>query len=211
MAFQLTETTSTVSLDDVIDPSACAVLVIDMQKDLLHPNYAKTIEHIAALVASARAAGCYVVYVKNRVLDRDQSSSTAERTRRLRLGLNLNVTMDGTEGQEVVDELKPLAGDPVVFKHRLDAFHGTSLDMLLRVRGVSTVIITGVATHGCVTATSYASQSRDYNVVVARDCVASWDQSVHEACIKVLESVMGFVADSTEIVKRWSLVKPTAR
>lgn len=204
MPFQLTDADETISLQDVLRPNSCALLVIDMQKDLQHPNYGDVVDRIRTLVAAARAAGCFIVFIKNRVLDDDMSNSVAERTRRRRLGLSLNVTMDGTDGQEIVDALKPLPQDPVVFKHRLDAFYGTSLEQLLRIRGVSTVVITGVATHGCVTATSYAAQSRDYHVVVASDGVASWDRSVHDACLTVLKNTMGFVADSAEISQAWS-------
>ena len=97
----------------------------------------------------------------------------------------------------------PQPQDPVVRKLRLDAFHGTNLDTLLRARKIETLLVTGIATHGCVTGTSYAAQARDYHVIVVRDCVATWSDELQESALRVLAGTMTALADSSAIAACW--------
>ena len=84
-----------------------------------------------------------------------------------------------------------------------DAFHGTNLDTLLRARKIETLLVTGIATHGCVTGTSYAAQARDYHVIVVRDCVATWSEELQESALRVLGGTMTALADSSAIAGCW--------
>ena len=162
------------------------------------------VDALAALIMRARAAGVFVVYIQNVVMKNGLSHTPAETLRRRNVGLALEVTVDGTQGQEFVDDIAPAASDPVVRKLRLDSFYGTTLETILRARRIETVLITGVATHGCVTGTSYAAQARDFNVVVVADCVATWDEELHRAALSVLRGTMTAVAPSSAVVEYWS-------
>jgi nicotinamidase-related amidase len=190
-------------LGQVLQPAKAALLVIDVQKDFAKPPMRPAVDALATLLAGARAAGVYVVYVQNVVMAHGLSHTAAETLRRRRLGMALEVTVDGTAGQEFVEEIAPRKSDPVVRKLRLDAFYGTSLETVLRARGIETVLITGIATHGCVTGTSYAAQARDFNVVVVSDCVATWDESLHTAALRVLGGTMTGISTSSELLEHW--------
>ena len=191
------------ALTDIVNPAHSALLVIDVQNDLCPPEYKPTIARLERLLAAAREAGVFIVYIQNTVLP-GVSNSPAEIARRRKLGLAVEVTLSGTEGERFVDLIAPKPSDLVVRKHRLNAFEGTNLEMLLRNRGVETVIITGVATHGCVTGTCYAAQGLNYYVVVAEDCVDSWKADLHEAAMHVLRNTMNQVTSADTLAHTWS-------
>jgi nicotinamidase-related amidase len=192
------------NLVPLVQPGRAALLVIDVQKDFVKPPMQPMVDALAALLAKARAAGVFVVYVQNFVMRNGLSHTSAEIVRRGNVGLAMEVTVDGTRGQEFVDDIAPQPDDPVVRKLRLDSFYGTNLETLLRARNIDTVLITGVATHGCVTGTSYAAQARDFNVVVVKDCVATWSDELHQSALRVLGGTMAGVVDSETLAGAWS-------
>lgn len=192
------------NLVPLVQPGRAALLVIDVQKDFVKAPMQPMVDALAALLARARAAGVFVVYVQNFVMKNGLSHTPAETLRRGNVGLAMEVTVDGTEGQEFVDQIAPLAGDPVVRKLRLDSFYGTNLETILRARRIETVLVTGVATHGCVTGTSYAAQARDFNVVVVEDCVATWSDELHRSALHVLRGTMGGVLHSSALAECWA-------
>jgi nicotinamidase/pyrazinamidase len=81
--------------------------------------------------------------------------------------------LQGTAGAQVISDLKPEAGDLIVEKPRFSAFFKTDLDVILRERGVETVVIGGISTEVCVLSTAYDAICHDFNVIVLDDCCAS--------------------------------------
>jgi ureidoacrylate peracid hydrolase len=191
------------TLGDMVNPAHTALLVIDVQNDLCPPSYEPTIVRLSSLLTAARKAGVFIVYVQNSVVP-GLTNSQSEIARREKLGLRVDVTLFGSEGERFVKAIAPLEEDVVVRKHRLNAFEGTDLNMLLRNRGIETIVCTGVATHGCVTGTSYAAQGMDYYVVVVEDCVDSWQKDLHQASLLVLRNTMNDVTSSDKLVDLWS-------
>ena len=190
-------------LEEMVSPAHAVLLVVDVQNDLCPPSYAPMLPKLERVIAGARKAGVLVMYVQNVVLAGGISHSASEVSRRTHLGMRLEYTMEGTPGEQFVPQVAPRPGDPVVKKHRLNAFEGTNLDMLLRGRGIETLVITGVATHGCVISPSYAAVALNYYVVPVSDCVASWQQDLHEASLLVMKHTMHRVVDSTELLAVW--------
>jgi len=190
------------SLDETVEPEHTCLIVIDVQNDFRIPSYDQMIARLQKLIATARQCGVFVLYVQNTVLP-GLSNSAAEIARRRKLGLTVDVTLAGTQGEKIVPEIRPQEDEPIVHKHRLNAFAGTNLEMLLQIRGVETVIITGVATHGCVTGTSYAAQALNHYVVVVEDCVDSWKPDLHEAALHVLRSTMNYVTSAEAVTQIW--------
>jgi|tagenome__1003787_1003787.scaffolds.fasta_scaffold20958694_3 ureidoacrylate peracid hydrolase len=192
------------TLEETIAPAHTALLVTDVQNDFCRdePRQAM-IPHIARLLDAARQSGVEVVYIQNTVLPDGLSDSPADLARRRKLGIDTNVTIDGTWGQQIVDQLAPRPKDPVVRKHRLSGFIGTTLDILLRSRGIETIVCTGTATHGCVINTAYAAIAHNYYVVVAEDCVASWRQDLHESALFLMRSTVNYVVDSAQLMQAW--------
>lgn len=97
----------------------------------------------------------------------------------------------GTWGSQVVDELKPLPEEPVVFKRRFSGFFGTDLDLILRENCIEEVVVTGVLTNICVLYTASDAYQRGYRVTVPKDCVAAADAEMHEFALRQLEQVVG--------------------
>jgi nicotinamidase-related amidase len=192
------------TLEETVAPAHTALLVTDVQNDFCRdqPRQAM-IPHIARLLDTARQSGVEVVYIQNTVLPDGLSDSPADLARRRKLGIDTNVTIDGTWGQQIVDQLAPRPKDPVVRKHRLSGFIGTTLDILLRSRGIETIVCTGTATHGCVINTAYAAIAHNYYVVVAEDCVASWRQDLHESALFLMRSTVNYVVDSAQLMRAW--------
>jgi ureidoacrylate peracid hydrolase len=192
------------TLEETVAPAHTALLVIDVQNDFCRDEPRQTmIPHIARLLEAARASGVAVVYIQNAVLPDGLSDSPADLARRRKLGINTDVTIDGTWGQQIVDPLAPRPNEPVVRKHRLSGFIGTTLDILLRSRGIETIVCTGTATHGCVINTAYAAIAHNYYVVVAEDCVASWRQDLHESALFLMRNTVNYVVDAEQVIQAW--------
>jgi nicotinamidase-related amidase len=192
-------------LDELVDPSRAALVIIDMQRDFVEPGFAfdrlgldlsmypAVRPRIAALLAAARTAGVLVVHVQMTTLPGGMSESPAQLRFALRLrrqdgltGGRFRYTEQGDAGREFVDELAPRDGELVVPKWRSSGFWGTSLDLLLRSNGIETVVVTGCTTEGCVESTARDALFNDYYVVIVEDCVASDDRAQHEASLLLM-------------------------
>ena len=117
-------------------------------------------------------------------------------------GEPVQYTVDGSEGQAIVDELAPEPDDLIVKKYRSSGFWGTNLDLLLRSNGIKSVVMTGATTEGCVESTARDAMFNDYYVVVAEDCVASDDPAQHEASLLLMRHRFD-IATAEEIVALW--------
>lgn len=117
--------------------------------------------------------------------------------------------MEGSWGQQVVNELQPLPGEIRVKKHRSSAFFQTDLDLILKNNGIKTVIVTGVATAGCVDAAARDAQFHDLYAVVPRDCCAMSNRQQHEASLFISKAD---VVTSDDLLQLWARQQtPVAR
>ena len=191
------------TFDETVAPSRTALVVIDVQNDLCGPHCLPLLPQLKALIQIARDAGVYVVYVQHSTLPDGLSNSASLKARRRIQGMGRDLTVEGTPGYDLVEEIAPLPGDPIVRKHRMNSFLGTDLDMLLRCKRIETVVTTGVSTHACVLNTSCAAIGNDYYVVVVEDCVGSRKTEVHEAALTVLRDSVHYVVDSRQLIDTW--------
>ncbi|MDX6262007.1 MAG: biuret amidohydrolase [Kribbellaceae bacterium] len=210
-------------LDELVDPSRAALVIIDMQRDFVEPGFAfdrlgvdlsmypAVRPRIAELLAAARTAGVLVVHVQMTTLPGGMSESPAQLRFNLRLqrrdsitGGRFRYTEQGDAGREFVDELVPRDGELVVPKWRSSGFWGTSLDLLLRSNGIETVVVSGCTTEGCVESTARDALFNDYYVVIVEDCVASDDRAQHEASLLLMRHRFE-VACSTEVSSEWKV------
>jgi nicotinamidase-related amidase len=109
----------------------------------------------------------------------------------------------GEHGHDLVDELQPRAGEPVLDKPGYSAFHQTELDQILRGWGVATVILCGVTTEVCVHTTLRAAIDHGLNAITVADACAASEPHLQEpalAMIGVEGGIFGSVADSTVLV-----------
>ena len=202
-------------VEEILDPRHTALVVVDMQQDFCSPEghfaragrdvsrIAAIVPAIANLVGTARSLGVPVVHIMQTTLANHASDSPAWMYFKTRDGKAPNYTMDGSWGQEIVPELAPDPGEPVVKKHRPSAFYLTDLDLILRNRGIATVAICGCITQGCVQATTMDASFHDYYSVLIKDCVQSTNQELHENALKFLGSRYDLVT-SEELARIWS-------
>ena len=141
------------------------------------------------LRAAARAAGALVCHVGFWTLpDHGSDSGPWLAQRRRATYASDKIAIAGSEGAEFIDELTPGDDELVVHKRRYSAFKGTDLDMLLRARGIRTVVPTGVSTNVCVESTLRDAFEYDFYVCVPEDGVASWDMNLHAAALKTADA-----------------------
>jgi ureidoacrylate peracid hydrolase len=211
---------SSADLARKVDPRHTALVVIDYQNDfvaeggaldvagMLSPALGAVEPAIAHLVALARAAGCRIVFVRC-AYDRDLYLSEAflEQARRSFKGglyTEVPVCASGTWGADFAGAVRPLDGDIVVTKHRFGAFEGTDLDLILRVHGIRTIVVSGVVTHVCVESTVREAFFRDYSCVVPRDAVAGWQPQWHATSLEVMDWGFAEVLPTERLEQAWA-------
>ena len=210
------EPTMIASLRDRIDPAHTAILLIDMQKDLVYDGFLcdqagrdltatrSVIPTMKRLLEAARSSGTLVCHVGFWTLPEHGSDSGPWLAQRRRSTYSSDVLcIADTEGAEFIDELAPAPGELIIYKHRYSAFKGTDLDMTLRARGIKTVITTGVSTNVCVESTLRDAFETGYYVCIPSDATASWDMSLHAATLQTVTHRFGLVTTTDEIDSLW--------
>jgi len=94
----------------------------------------------------------------------------------------------------------PVGNDIVITKHRISAFTGTDLDMILRSKEVDTVMLLGIATSGVVLSTLLDAVDADYRAIVVKDCCSDRDDEVHRVLVEKLFPQRGTVVTSVELL-----------
>ena len=95
------------------------------------------------------------------------------------------------------------AGDVVIAKTRYSAFHGTSLDGLLKAKDVDTLVVCGLTTECCVDCTVRDAFHLDYQVFVAADACAAYEADLHDAALRSLELNCAILVKSDEVAAAW--------
>jgi len=207
-------------LRDKVDPRHTALVVIDMQNDFIADegliaregrdvSAAKDMaEHLPKLIKAARAAGIFVVFVRN-VYTSEQnfylSDVWLEQAARKRAGgyTRIPVCAAGSWGGDFYGDVRPEPNDPIVTKHRYSAFYNTDLDTILRANGIRTVVSHG-GIHGCRHQCLCGDQrARDYYVVVASDGTAAYVQADHDMTLKNIDRFFGEISSIDELTALW--------
>jgi nicotinamidase-related amidase len=164
----------------VVDPASTALLVVDMQNDLvkrggslLVPEAEATIPAIRGLLDVARDSCMRVVYSQDTHHDGDPEWEIWPEH-----------CLEGSWGWEIVAELAPRLDDTVLRKVRYDAFYGTPLDHLLRLWGVDTLVICGTLANISVQYTAASAALRWYSVVIPRDAISTLEPFDLEASLR---------------------------
>ena len=159
-----------------------AIIVVDMLKDAFKrkdipatQEYLKILPKIKELLEEARKLRIPIIFACDSFLENDFIFKGKH-----------SYSIRGTEGAEVVEDLRPRKEDQILLKRRFSAFFKTDLDQTLRLLGADTVVITGINTHVCVYATAMDSVCNDFYAIVLEDCSASRDREVHQGSIEVL-------------------------
>jgi ureidoacrylate peracid hydrolase len=208
------------SLKRKVDPAHAALIIIDVQNDFCAPggvvaNEGQDVseamrvgERLPAFVDAARSAGVLVIFVRTVYTTRHNfylSDSLLEHAARRRPGRHIKTPfcVDGSWGGDFFGQVRPRPEDPIVTKHRYSGFHNTELDTVLRVHGIRTLIISGVATNVCVATTAHDGFMRDYYIVLVEDGTASYTQDEHEAALDDINRYFGEVTNIAAVTSIW--------
>jgi nicotinamidase-related amidase len=167
-----------------LDPTRTAVLCMDYQTGIVS-NYIKDehlLPHAASVLKQARSAGMPVIYVQ--VCFRPNFPEISPRNAAfsaIKTSPQYQQMLSGP-GREIHSSVAPEADDIIVTKHRVGAFAGTDLDMILRAKDIDTLILFGISTSGVVLSTLRHAADTDYRLIVIKDCCADLDPEVH-ACL----------------------------
>lgn len=114
---------------------------------------------------------------------------------------NVYMTIRGTPGCQLLPELDAADSDRVLVKKRYSAFFGTNLDQVLGELQATSLILAGINTHACVRMTAIDGYQRDWRVVLARECVASYDPRHHEISMQYMAERIATALSNTEIAR----------
>ena len=206
-----------------LDTSRTAVIVIDVQNDFCSPGgymhqeshpldmVQEMLPNLKAFLAGAKEAGVPRIFFQaNYATDYNWYLSPVwlERARRSNPKgghIDYAVCEEGAWGFEIVDGFQPsgMKDEIVIKKHRYSGFVGTELDLVLRSRGIKTVVMTGVATNVCVESTARDAFMRDYHVVLLSDCSATYSDAEQEATLANIRQYFGEVTTSADVLGVW--------
>jgi nicotinamidase-related amidase len=170
-----------------IDASRSAVLSMDMQTGIISVLLKDNLDMVpraASLLKSARNAGLTIIHV--RVGFRPKLPEISPRNKifeSLKNSPQHQQLFEGASG-EIHPQVAPQGDDIVVTKHRVNAFAGTDLQMILRAKEIDTLVLFGIATSGVVLSTLLDACDADYRLIVIRDCCADPDQELHAALLE---------------------------
>jgi biuret amidohydrolase len=205
------------------DPTRTALLVVDMQHGFLDPGASlevpkgrEIIPSIKDLVACCRSIGAPVIYTQFIY------SPAIPCLRGEPFGIehlppvpgaptgyghpsgNCLVGPDsglGRESAAILPELEPLPSELVLASHCYDKFLDTPLDLTLRSRGITHLLVTGVTTDICVNCTVLAAANRNYHVTAVIDGVATIDDNLHQACLRIWERKFARLRTAAQLAK----------
>ncbi|WP_426503476.1 cysteine hydrolase family protein [Dactylosporangium sp. McL0621] len=210
------------------DPATTALIVIDMQRDFMEPGgfgetlgndvaqLRRTIEPTRALLAAARAAGLTIIHTREGHRP-DLSDCPPAKLNRgdpsLRIGAPGpmgRILIRGEPGHDIIDELAPAPGEPVIDKPGKGAFYATDLGERLTAGGIRSLVVTGVTTEVCVHTTVREANDRGYECLVLADCVGSYFPEFQAAGLKMIAAqggIFGWVAESPAFIAALQPVK----
>ena len=182
-----------------------ALLIVDMQNDMAHPDGRALINDAAhkapvmsAMLDAWREAKEPVVHL---VRSYRADTWNVERFRVPFFQNDRGFLVERTWGAEILDRLAPEPGEPVVVKQRFSGFAFTELDLLLRRAGVTKVVVVGVNLPNCPRTTMYDAVGLDYDVVAVADALATTSDETHRINLQDLAGIGVRIATADEVIR----------
>jgi nicotinamidase-related amidase len=203
------------------EPAKAALLIIDMQRDFLEPGgfgemlgndvsqLRRTIEPNRRLLEAWRAHGLTVIHTREGHRPDLSDLPPAKKIRGRSAtcigdsGPMGRILVRGEAGHDIIAELYPKAGEPVIDKPGKGAFWATDLHAILQHRGIKQLAVTGVTTEVCVNTTVREANDRGYDCLVLSDCVGSYFPEFQEMGLKMIKAqggIFGWVAPSENLI-----------
>jgi len=205
----------------VVEFDHAALVIIDMQRDFLEPGgFGETLGNnvallkaavppLQALLAAAREAKMLIIHTREGHRP-DLSDAPKHKVERGEPSLRIGqpgpmgrILVRGEPGHDIIAELYPEPGEPVIDKPGKGAFYQTDLELMLKNREIDTLLVCGVTTEVCVNTTVREANDRGFRCIVLSDCCASYFPEFHAAglaMIKAQGGIFGWVTSSPKVL-----------
>jgi biuret amidohydrolase len=208
--------------DFEFDLDSTALIMIDMQRDFVEPGgfgemlgnnvslLRSSIEPCKEVLETARRVGLFIVHTREGHRSDLSDLQPAKKERgHLKTGIGDvgpmgRILVRGEVGHDIIPELYPIEGEPVVDKPGKGAFYDTDLLGILRNRSIKTLIVCGVTTEVCVHTTVREANDRGFDALVPEDCTASYFPEFKRVALEMVKAqggIFGWVSDSDKVIK----------